>query len=158
MLSAPIIIFYSFLVLVVFFIGVAPSGLWNRLGVSVGGAAARARHSRAANHFARATASAAFTADFDYVPAGIAFAFDKSRALLFVAGERLGSPMEALVPLSEFRAHAKGVITGGFTDENYVDLFLLDPALPEWRISCGEDVTSAYAIDRLLSSIGLPEI
>ena len=158
MLSAPIIIFYSFLVLLVFVIGVAPTAIWNRVGGSISGARARARQDRAASYFSRATKNASFTADFDYVSVGIAFAFDQARALLFVASDRSELPTEALVPLAECHAHAKGVITGGFTDENYVDLFLVDPALPKWRISCGEDVASTFAIDRLLSSIGLPTV
>jgi hypothetical protein len=155
---SPIIIFYSFLVVVVFAIGLAPTALWQRFGGSVAGAAARARHARAAACFAQATAGAAFTADIDYVPAGIGFAFDRGRALLFVAGDRAGISGEALVPLAELRGHRKGVVTGGFTDENYVELFPADPQAPKWRISCGQDVTSAYAIDRLLSSVGLPAI
>jgi len=155
MLSSPIIIFYIFLVLVVFSIGLAPTAFWKRFGASVSGAAARARHNRAAAHFARATAGASFTADIDYVPVGIGFAFDRGRALLFVAGDHSGAPAEALIPLTALRAYATGVITGGFTDENYVDLFPDDSTAPSWRISCAEDVTSTYAIERLLSSLGL---
>lgn len=157
MLLSPIIIFYSFIVLVVFVIGVAPTAFWKRFGGSFSGVAARARHDRVAGHFARATAGAPFTADIDYVPVGIGFAFDRARALIFVAGEHSGTPAEALVPLADFRAYAVGVITGGFTDENYVDLFPTDSTVPSWRISCGEDVETAYAIDRLLSSLGLPK-
>jgi hypothetical protein len=157
MLFSPIIIFYSFIVLVVFVIGVAPTAFWKRFGGSVSGVAARARHDRVAAQFARATAAASFTADIDYVPVGIGFAFDRTRALLFVAGDHSGTRAEALIPLAGFRAHATGVITGGFTDENYVDLFPTDSTAPSWRISCGEDVASAYAIDRLLSSLGVPK-
>jgi hypothetical protein len=157
MLFSPIIIFYSFIVLVVFVIGVAPTALWKRFGGSVSGAAARARHDRVATHFARATAAASFTADIDYVPVGIGFAFDRASAMLFVAGDHFGTPTEALVPLADFHAHATGVITGGFTDENYVDLFPTNSTVPTWRISCGEDVASACAIDHLLSYLGLPK-
>jgi hypothetical protein len=155
MLSSPIILFYSFLVIVVFAMGVAPTALWKRFGASASGAAARARHDRMAGHFARATLATEFTADIDYVPVGIGFAFDRTRALVFVAGDRSGTPEEALVPLAEFRAFATGVITGGFSDENYVDLFPADSTQPKWRISCAGDATSTYAIDRLLSSLGL---
>lgn len=157
MLSSPIIIFYSFIVLVVFVIGVAPTALWKRFGGSISGAGGRARRDRVAAQFRRATAAASFTADIDYVPVGIGFAFDRARGLVFVAGDHFGTPAEALVPLAEFRAHATGVITGGFTDENYVDLFCTDSTVPEWRISCGEDAASAYAIDRLLNSLGVPK-
>jgi hypothetical protein len=155
MLSSPIILFYSFLVIVVFAMGVAPTALWKRFGASASGAAARARHDRMAGHFAKATAATAFTADVDYVPVGIGFAYDRTRALVFVAGERSGTPAEAVIPLADFRAFATGVITGGFSDENYVDLFPADASQPKWRISCGGDATTPYAIDRLLSGLGL---
>jgi hypothetical protein len=157
MLSSPIIIFYSFLVLVVFAIGVAPTAIWKRFGASVAGAADRARRDRAAAHFKRATAAVAFTADIDYVPVGIGFAFDQARSLLFLAGDHFDTPAEAVIPITDLRAYTIGVITGGFTDENYVDLFPADPAVPRWRISCAEDVASTYAIDRLLTSLGLPK-
>jgi hypothetical protein len=157
MLSSPIIIFYSFLVLVVFLIGLAPTALWMRFGSGFAGAAARARHGRAASAFARATTGTAFTADVDYVPVGIGFAYDQTRKLVFVAGDHAGAVSEAIIPLADFRAHATGVITGGFNDENYVDLFLADPAVPGWRISCAGDVASAHAIGRLLISLGVPK-
>lgn len=158
MLSSPIIIFYSFLVILVFAMGVAPTALWKRFGASASGAAARARHDRMAGHFAKATAGAAFTVDVDYVSVGIGFAYDRTRALVFVAGERSGTPGEALVPLADFRAYATGVITGGFSDENYVDLFPADASQPKWRISCGGDATTPYAIDRLLSGLGVARV
>jgi hypothetical protein len=157
MLSSPIIIFYSFLVLVVFAIGVAPTAIWKRFGASVAGAADPAPRDRAAAHFKRATAAVAFTADIDYVPVGIGFAFDQARSLLFLAGDHFDTPAEAVIPITDLRAYTIGVITGGFTDENYVDLFPADPAVPRWRISCAEDVASTYAIDRLLTSLGLPK-
>jgi hypothetical protein len=157
MLSSPIIIFYSFLVLIFFVIGVAPTAFWQRFGASVSGATARARGDRVAARFARATAAAPFTADIDYVPVGIGFAFDRARALLFLAGDHAGTPAEALLPLADVRAYAVGVITGGFTDENYVELIPADSTAHSWRISCAGDVASVDAIDRLLSSLGLPK-
>jgi hypothetical protein len=157
MLSSPIIIFYSILILIFFVIGVAPTALWERFGVSVSRAGARTRRDRVAARFAKATAVSAFTAEIDYVPVGIGFAFDRGRALLFVAGDRFGTPAEALVPVADVRAHDIGVITGGFTDENYVDLFPTDATASNWRISCAGDVDSADAIGRLLSSLGIPK-
>ena len=79
MLSAPIILFYTFLVLVVMAIGAGPTALWMRLGGKMQNAGARARVDRARGHFKHATAGAEFTPDVDYVPFGIAFALDKGR-------------------------------------------------------------------------------
>jgi hypothetical protein len=152
MLSAPIILFYTFLVLVVMAIGAGPTALWMKLGGKMQSAGLRARVDRARGHFRQATAGAEFTADVDYVPVGIGFALDKSRALLFVAGDHAGRVKEALVPVAAVHSYDRGVVTGGFTDDNYVDLFAADGS---WRISCGEDSGSAAAIERLLGELGL---
>lgn len=152
MLSAPIILFYSFLVLVVMAIGAGPTALWMRLGGKLQNAGARARVDRARGHFKQVTAGAEFSADVSYVEAGISFAVDKGRGLLFVAGEHAGRVTEALVPVSAVRGHERGVVTGGFTDDNYVDVIAADGS---WRISCGEDGASAAAIERVLAEVGL---
>jgi hypothetical protein len=156
MLTSPVIFFYGFFILLVFVIGVAPTDFWMRIGSSITGAAARGRHARVAAQFARATASASFTADVSYVPNGIAFAFDRARALLFV-GDNSNTPAEDLVPVTAIRAHGMGVITGGFTDDNYVDLFPAASPVSRWRVSCGEDVETAHAIANVLSALGIPK-
>jgi len=156
MLTSPVIIFFGFFILLVFVIGVAPTAFWTRVGSFVTGTVARGRHDRVAAQFARATAAVPFTADVDYVPKGIAFAFDRARALLFV-GDNANAPAEDIVPISKIRAHRMDVITGGVFQENYVDIFPLESQVTRWRISCGEDVASAYAIENLLISLGIPK-
>jgi hypothetical protein len=155
MLSSPIIFFYGFFVLLVFVLGVAPTAFWQRVGASLSGRAAHWRVRQMADRLARATKGARFTPDIDYTQAGIGFAVDRSRALVFVAGERGGSAAEALVPLSAVRACATGVNTGGLSEDNYVDLFPADFTLG-WRISCGTDGAAADAIAAQLGALGVP--
>ena len=59
---------------------------------------------------------------------------------------------EALLPVAAVQSHDRGVVTGGFTDDNYVDVIAADGS---WRISCGEDSVSAAAIERVLGELGL---
>lgn len=155
MLSAPIIIFYSIFILILCVIGLAPTALWQRFGRAAAESAGRARRQRAAAQFARATSGTDFAPDITYVPQGIGFAVDRGRGLLFLGGERGGRPAAALVPLATLRAHARGVLTGGFRDENYIELRPAEPAAPGWRVSCGTDAGSAYAIEGVLSGLGV---
>jgi hypothetical protein len=157
MLSAPIIFFYSFFVLLVFVLGVAPTAFWQRVGASLSGRAGRWRVRQMTDRLARAAKGASFTADIDYIPAGIGFALDSTRALVFVAGERAGTAAEALLPLSAFRACATGVNTGGLSEDNYLGLFPADSSL-SWRISCGADGATAEAIAGQLVALGLQRV
>jgi hypothetical protein len=156
MLSSPIIFFYGFFVLLVFVIGVAPTDFWRRFGGSLSGSGARWRQARMNDRFVRAAKGANFTPDVTYVPDGIGFALDSGRGLVFVAGEQAGRPGEALLPLSSFRACATGVNTGGFAEDNYLDLLPTDTASQAWRISCGTDVAVADTIAARLAVAGLP--
>jgi hypothetical protein len=158
MLHSPIIFFYGFFVLLVFVIGVAPTDFWRRFGGSLSGASARWRGARMNDRFARAIGSAGFTPDVTYVPDGIGFALDSGRGLVFVAGERGGVPGEKLLPLSAFRACATGVNTGGFAEDNYLDLLPVDATSQGWRISCGTDVAIADAIAARLGAAGLARV
>lgn len=155
MLFSPIIFFYGFFVLLVFVIGVAPTAFWQRLGGSLAGKGASWRRARLDDRLARAARGMNFTPDVDYLPAGIGFAIDSAQALVFVAGERDGTPAEAVLPLQSFRACATGVNTGGFAEENYLDLLPADPAAPSWRISCGASWPVADAIAGRLDALGL---
>lgn len=156
MLTSPVLIFFGFFIFLVFVIGVAPTDFWMRIGSFMTKTVARRRHDRAAAQFARAAAAASFTADVDYVPIGIAFAFDRSKSLLFV-GDESHAPAEDLIPVSAVRAHKIGVITGGITDENYVDILPMASAVSRWRVSCGEDAATAHAIENLLGELGIPK-
>jgi hypothetical protein len=156
MLTSPVIIFFSFFIFLVFVIGVAPTDFWMRIGSFITRTVVHRRHDRAAAQFARATAAASFNADVDFVPIGIAFAFDRSKSVLFL-GDDSNTPGEDLVPVSTIRAHKMGVVTGGLTDENYVDIFPVASPVSRWRVSCGEDIASAHAIENLLSDLGLPK-
>lgn len=158
MLFSPIIFFYSFFVLLVFVIGVAPTAFWQRLGGALAGKGARWRRARLDDRLARAAKGANFTPDVDYLPAGIGFAVDSAHGLLFVAGERGGMPAEAVLPLKSFRACATGVNTGGFAEENYLDLLPADPAAPAWRVSCGAAWPAADAIAGRLRELGLERV
>jgi hypothetical protein len=155
MLLSPIIFFYGFFVLLVFVIGVAPTAFWQRVGGAVTGRAVRGRVARMNARLARAAKGAGFTPDIDYISAGIGFAFDNTRQLLFLAGERDGVPGEALVPLAAVGACGTGVTTGGLAEENYVDLYPADAAGPVWRIACGSDGATADTIARQLGGLGL---
>ena len=159
MLWSPIIFFYGFFIVLVFVIGVAPSAFWWRNGASLTGRATRGRAKKMAGRLARAAQGASFTPDIDYTPAGIGFAADSARSLLFLAGERDGVPGEALVPLAAFSACGTGVTTGGLSEENYLDLYPADAAgpawRPAWRIACGTDGATAEAIARQLGALGL---
>jgi hypothetical protein len=155
MLLSPVIFFYGFFILLVFVIGVAPTAFWQRVGGSLSARAARSRRDRMADRLARVVRGADFTPDIDYIPAGIGFAVDTARTLLFVAGELAGRPAEALLPLSTFRACATGVNTGGLTEDNYLDLMPADAAAPAWRISCGTQGATADAIAGQLGALGL---
>ena len=158
MLLSPIIFFYGFFVLLVFVIGVAPSAFWWRIGSSLAGRSAGWRRARMASRLARAANGADFAPDIDYTQAGIGFAADSARMLLFVAGERAGAPAEALLPLSAFGACATGVTTGGFSDENYLDLFPVATAAPGWRIFCGADAAMVEVIAGQLGALGLKRV
>lgn len=157
MLSSPIILFYSFIVIVVFAIGVAPTALWMRFGKSLSGAIANQRRANIGARYLRASAGAEFTPGISFVANGIGFAADTSRGLLFLAGEQGRTPAEAILPLANFRAYAAHVDTGGFIENNYIELLPQDPAAPVWRISCGSDGYSAYAIRKQLEALGLKE-
>jgi hypothetical protein len=158
MLSSPVIFFYGFFVLLVFVIGVAPTDFWRRVGASLSGRGARWRRARMEERFSRTAGGASFAPDVSYVSAGVGFALDSARLLLFVAGERAGRPAEALLPLSAFRACATGVNTGGFVEDNYLDLLPADAASQAWRISCGTDGAMVEAIAERLGALGLPRI
>ncbi|HYP64249.1 MAG TPA: hypothetical protein VEQ16_10185, partial [Acidocella sp.] len=60
--------------------------------------------------------------------------------------------------LSAFRACATGVNTGGFVEDNYLDLLPADAASQAWRISCGTDGAMVEAIAERLGALGLPRI
>jgi hypothetical protein len=158
MLFSPIIFFYSFFIFLVFVIGVAPTAFWQRLGRQLSGMAARGRRNRLGDRLARAVKGADFTPDIDYLPAGIGLAIETARGRLFIAGERAGVPTEALLPLTSFRACTTGVITGGFSDDNYLDLIPADPATAGWRVSCGADESKAESIAARLAALGLERV
>ncbi len=72
-----------------------------------------------------------------------------------MAGERAGSAAAAVLPLSAFGAFSTGVSTGGFSEDNYVDLFPAEAATLSWRIYCGGDAALAEKIAGQLGGLGL---
>jgi hypothetical protein len=158
MLLSPIIFFYSFFVLLVFVIGVAPTQFWWRLGGALSARAARWREARLRARLARAAQGAGFAPDIDYLPEGIGLAVESARARLFVAGERGGAVAEAIVPLNAFRACATGVTTGGWSEDYYLELLPAEPGAPRWRISCGADEAVADAVAGRLGALGLARV
>ncbi len=157
MLLSPIIFFYGFFILLVFVIGVAPSAFWWRIGASLSGRAARGRARRMNGRLARAAKGEVFAPDISYIPAGIGFAADSARGLVFVAGEHAGAQAEALLPLAAFSACATGVTTGGLSEDNYIELIPAD-ATAVWRITCGGDEATAEAIAGQLGALGLKRV
>ena len=157
MLMSPIIFFYGFFIVLVFVIGVAPSAFWWRIGASLSGRATRGRARSMNDRLARAAKGAVFVPDISYIAAGIGFAADSARGLVFVAGEHAGTDGQALLPLSALSGCATGVTTGGLSEDNYVELIPAD-ATAAWRITCGGDEATAEAIARQLGGLGVKRV
>ena len=157
MLLSPIIFFYGFFIVLVFVIGVAPSAFWWRIGASLSGWAVRGRARGMNARLARAARGQDFAPDISYIQAGIGFAADSARGLVFVAGEHAGAEAEALLPLAAFSGCATGVTTGGLSEDNYVELIPAD-AGAAWRITCGGAGATAEAIAGQLGALGVKRV